>query len=104
MFRAQTKDLPAMDGMSPLDHLNLFRPRRQAKRAAQMDLYLGRVLDEYHEERLLAQKQIRNANGGGKKLRRVVDLALDLYEKEFPSSSSSNRGLDPAFRRLAIDQ
>ena len=93
-----------MDGMSPLDHLNLLRPRRQAKRTAQMDQYLGSVLDEYYEERSLAEKQIRNANGGGKKLRRVVDLALDLYEKEFPSGSTSKRMLDPAFRRLAIDQ
>lgn len=61
-----------------------------------MSDYIGRILDEYYE---------RRKNGAAdQESKTIVDIALDLYEKDYSNPKDSSGGLDPAFRTLAIDK
>jgi cytochrome P450 len=69
--------------------------------------YIGDALDQRYIKRSADEKS-RGAGGERKKRTRyAVDLALDTYEKDYKSPESQKRsgaGIDPTFRRSAIDQ
>lgn len=96
LFRAQAKELGVPGGFNPFARYNFARKRRLAERQQRMSDYIGRILDDYYE---------RRKNGtADQESKTIVDIALDLYEKDYSSPKDSNGGLDPAFRTLAIDK
>ena len=96
LFRAQAKELGVPGGFNPFAKYNFARKRRLAERQQRMSDYIGRILDDYYE---------RRKNGTvEQESKTIVDIALDLYEKDISSPKDSKGGLDPAFRTLAIDK
>ncbi|ERF70131.1 hypothetical protein EPUS_00318 [Endocarpon pusillum Z07020] len=73
-----------------------------------LDRYIGEALDQRYAKRSADQKS-RTSEDSKKKIRSVIDLALDTYEQEIQDSSknhgsSTGEGMDPAFRSHAVDQ
>ena len=77
-----------------------------------LDRYIdGEALDQRYGKRSTEGKP-QAAEEGQKNSRYVVDLALDTYKRDFQdsgkkfgiSSGSASEGMDPGFRKSAIDQ
>lgn len=59
-----------------------------------MENYLGRILDNAYEQRTKGTVD--------DKMRTVIDLAFDEYEKTDANSKTKSGKLDPTFRAMAI--
>lgn len=109
-FRKQVDLMPSSTSIGPLDDINLVREVRLWWNARKLDSLIGAEIDKRIALRTGEQQlQREQANGTSDKKterkRAIVDLALDLYEKEAASGppGAKSASMTSSFRTTAID-
>jgi cytochrome P450 len=109
-FRKQGVLMPYENPSNPLQDLvaKMTSPFLLWLNSRKLDKYIGDLVDQRFASRSHGEKQKSAATNKG--ARTVVDLALKTYEKEFQNkdpttnTAQTSKGLDPTFRRSAVDQ
>ena len=91
--------MPPGRSINPFEGFSLTRPFKLWWNGRKLTQYLGEYLDEKY-----ASRRRSKTTGPEKKSKAVIDLALDMYEKEYQSSKDKGKGMDPSFKQTAIDQ
>jgi len=104
-FRKQAALLPVGSPANPFKGLMvMLTSPRIWYNGRKLDRYIGEALDQRYAMRSGAEKE---GEGGKKKTRYAVDLALETYQRDFQDpgkKSGTGEGMDPTFRKSAIAQ